>query len=74
MKYIDPLYFIVSLAIGIFMVYITAAPPNVIVVYPTPHNYNEYLYKDSANNCFTIKQDEMPCPDNNKDVVVVPIQ
>ena len=56
------------------MVYITAAPPNVIVVYPTPHNYNEYQYKDSADNCFTIKQDEMPCPDNNKDVVVVPIQ
>ena len=74
MKYIAPLYFIVSLAIGLFFVYITAAPPNVIIVYPTPHNYDQYQYEDNANNCFTIKQSEIPCPENEKDMFVVPIQ
>lgn len=74
MKYFSPLYFIISLAIGLFFVYITAPPPNVIVVYPTPHNYNKYQYMDNAKNCFIIQQNEIPCPDNENNIMTVPIQ
>jgi len=74
MKYFSPLYFIISLAIGLFFVYISAPPPNVIVVYPNPHNYNQFQYKDNANNCFLIDQQEIPCPSNEKNIIDVPIQ
>jgi len=74
MKYFSPLYFIVSLAIGLFFVYITAAPPNVIVVYPTPHNYDQYQYEDNASNCFVIKQHETSCNQKSEHIYEVPIQ
>ena len=74
MKYFSPLYFIVSLAIGLFFVYITAAPPNVIVVYPTPHNYDQYQYEDNASNCFVIKQHEISCNQKSEHIYEVPIQ
>lgn len=74
MKYFSPVHFIVSLALGLFFVYITAAPPNVIVVYPTPHNYDQYQYEDNANNCFVIKQHETSCNQKSEHIYEVPIQ
>lgn len=74
MKYIVPLYFIISLSIGLFLVYITSPPPNVIVVYPTPDNHNQYQYQDKAENCFVINQSEMTCPESKDDVITVPMQ
>ena len=46
MKFINGSVFIISLAIGLFMCYITAPPPDIIVVYPTPENINQIQYKD----------------------------
>lgn len=74
MKYFHPKLFFISLVIGLFIVYISSPEKNVIVVYPTPDNYNTYQYKDNANNCFLIKQNRMPCPTNKKDIITVPIQ
>ncbi len=74
MKYIHPFSFLLSLAIGLFIVYISTAPPNIIVVYPTPDNYNKFQYKDAADNCFVIRQDEIPCPDNEDNITTVQIQ
>ena len=74
MKYFNPFVFIISLAIGLFFVYTTAPPKNVIVVYPTPHNYNRYQYRDRAGNCFIISQSQLPCPENKKHIITVPIQ
>ena len=74
MKYFNFFYFIVSLAIGLLVVYSTAPPKNIIIVYPTPHNYNSYQYLDNANNCFVIKQTEIDCPKNKQDYISVPMQ
>lgn len=60
--------FIISLAIGIFLVYITNPPQDVIYVYPTPENVEKIQYKDKLNNCFQYKANEVQCPSNMDDI------
>ena len=60
--------FIVSLAIGIFLVYITNPPHDVIYVYPTPENVEKIQYKDKLNNCFQYNANEVQCPSNMDDI------
>ena len=67
MKFINIPIFIISLAIGLFVTYITTEPTKSIVVYPNPDNIDKILYKDSADNCFKFKAKEVKCPkDENK--------
>ena len=60
--------FIVSLAIGIFLVYITNPPRDIIYVYPTPENIHKIQYKDKLNNCFQYNMKEVQCPSNMEDI------
>ena len=46
-KYIDSKIFFISLAIGLFFVYINQPPPTIIYVYPTPSNIDKIQYKDN---------------------------
>ena len=62
MKFINFPIFLVSLAIGIFVVYISMPPTQVIYVYPTPDNEDRITYKDKADNCFHFKSIEIECP------------
>ena len=55
MKFINIPLFIVSLALGLFVVYISMPPTQVIYVYPNPDNENKVSYKDKAENCFSSK-------------------
>ncbi len=57
--------FIVSLAVGIFVVYITHNQ-QAIYIYPNPDNLNKFLYKDQSDNCFKFKAKEVKCPKNEK--------
>jgi len=61
-KYIDIKYFIISLAIGLFYIYISDEHKKVIILYPTPDNKDEYQYKDKTDSCFTYDLNEVPCP------------
>lgn len=74
MRYLSPFYFILGLSIGLFVVYITNAPPKVIIVYPNPDNYQKFQYIDNADNCFNINQKEVSCPNNSDNIINVPIQ
>ncbi len=65
--------FFVSLAIGLFYVYISVPRPKVIYVYPTPDNLRSFQYKDDAENCFSFDVKEEKCPSNGK-FKVVPVQ
>lgn len=56
--------FIVSLCIGIFMVYIMNPNNNIIYVYPTPENVNEIQYKDNTDKCFSFESKIVKCPKN----------
>ena len=54
--------FIISLAVGLFFVYITTPDPEIIYVYPNPDNENKLTYKDRADNCFHFTSEEVECP------------
>ena len=74
MKFINIPVFIVSLAIGIFLVYITNPGPDIIYVYPNPDNIDKIQYKDKSGSCFGFTQSEVKCPSNHRDIRKYPIQ
>ena len=73
-KYIKLNVFIISLAFGLFAVYITMPDLRKIYVYPTPENIDILQYKDKSNTCFKYKQTEVECPTNEAEIAKIPIQ
>ena len=73
-KYIDAKTFILSLAIGLFLVYLTKPIPKIIYIYPTPSNINNIKYKDKAGNCFKFRANEVQCPSDKKLIKSIPFQ
>ena len=69
-KYISLPVFLVSLALGLFFVYIYGEDLKPIYVYPTPENINKILYQDKADNCFQYKAMETECSADAKDLSV----
>ena len=68
-NYINVRIFIVSFAIGIFAVYLCSnAEKRKIMVFPTPDNIDEILYKDDADTCFKFKQTQVNCPTDPKEI------
>jgi hypothetical protein len=74
LRYINIYVFLISLAFGIFAVYITAPEKRKIVVYPTHENSGILQYKDKTNSCFSVIEQEVKCPANDKDIAKVPVQ
>jgi len=74
LKYINLYAFIVSLAFGIFAVYITTPAKRNIIVYPTHENSGILQYKDKTNSCFSLIETAVECPADEKDITRVPIQ
>jgi len=70
-KYINVPVFIISLIIGIAMVYITMPDNRKIFVYPTPENISVLQYKDKTDTCFSFQQKEVACPKNEKDIFII---
>jgi hypothetical protein len=73
-KYVRLDIFILSLAFGLFAVYITMPDTRKIYVYPTPENVGVLQYKDKTDTCFTYKQTEVTCPTNESEISKVPMQ
>jgi hypothetical protein len=73
-KYINFPVFLLSLAFGIFAVYITLPDTRKIFVYPTPENVSLLQYKDKADTCFTFKQKEITCPKSESEITRIPAQ
>lgn len=73
-KYVRLDIFILSLALGLFAVYITMPDTRKIYVYPTPENVGVLQYKDKTDTCFTYKQTEVTCPTNESEISKVPMQ
>lgn len=73
-KYVRLDIFILSLALGLFAVYITMPDTRKIYVYPTPENVDVLQYKDKTDTCFTFKQTEISCPTNESEISKVPMQ
>ena len=71
-NFIDPNAFFISLSIGLLIFYVIAPQKRVVIRYPNPENAGKVVYKDSNENCFKFKAEEVNCPkDKNqiKDIV-----
>jgi hypothetical protein len=73
-KYINVPVFIAGLVIGIIVMYVTMPDTRKIFVYPSPENIDILQYRDKTGSCFTMKQTEIPCPKNEKDIAKIPVQ
>ena len=73
-KYISLPVFLISLAIGLFFVYIFGNDLKTIYVYPTPDNINKFLLEDHAENCFSFNSFEVKCPENESIIKEIPVQ
>jgi len=73
-KYVKLNVFIISLAFGLFAVYITMPDTRKIYVYPTPENIDVLQYKDKTDTCFQFKQNEVDCPKNDNEIAKIPVQ
>jgi len=60
--------FIISLSIGVLLVYLFEPKKHVIYVLPTPDNENKIQYKDLAGTCFAFKSREVRCPSDGSAV------
>ena len=65
--------FILSLAVGLFFVYISAPKSNVIYVYPTPDNINKIQYKDKGGTCHQFSTVEVACPKDKSKIADFPV-
>ena len=73
-KFIDFRVFFISLAIGLFMVYINQPTPTIVYVYPTTNNVDKLTLKDKAENCFRFKSVEVKCPSDKTKINNIPVQ
>lgn len=73
-KYINFPVFIISLAIGLFFVYVFEDNMRTIYVYPTPENADLIQYKDATDTCFSVKQKKVSCPSNIAEISKIPAQ
>lgn len=59
---LNPLYFFVSFAVGLFFVYIITPPPEVVIKFPSPFNAGKITYKDKGDTCYMYRADNVQCP------------
>lgn len=59
---VKPLYFFLSFAIGLLIVYVITPPPQIVVKFPSPFNAGNITYRDKVDSCFVYKADKTSCP------------
>jgi hypothetical protein len=62
MKFFSFSAFIISFLVGVLIIYFTDEHTRDIMVYPTPENVDELLYKDKVDSCFNFKPQLVDCP------------
>lgn len=73
-KFINIPAFIISLAFGLFAVYMLNPDNKTILVYPNHENAHLLQYRDKTGACFSIHEDPVICPGNAKDIAKIPAQ
>ena len=73
-QFINFKVFMISLFVGLFFVYLSDPPSNVILVYPTPNNSENIQYQDKANNCYMFTPNKIDCPKNKSLIKPIPVQ
>jgi len=70
---LDPLIFITSFSLGLFLVYVVSNKPDVLYQYPNPNN-QDTVYEDDAHNCYKYKSSQTTCPSDKSKIKKVPLQ
>jgi hypothetical protein len=73
-KYIDAFYFILSFGFGIFLSYMFAPDPEIIIQYPTPENAGKITYQDDAGVCYRYKAIPTQCPSDKSKIKNLTLQ
>jgi hypothetical protein len=72
--YINFKFFLLSLAVGLFFVYIVDTPKKVIYITPNIDNVDKVLYKDNSDKCYKYEANEVTCPSNSKKIEPLELQ
>lgn len=73
MKFFSVSAFLISLSIGLFIMYIQRPETKKIYIYPTPENLTKFQWKDSVDNCYEWKEKKVNCA-NYSNVKNIPVQ
>jgi len=73
-KFINIPVFLISLAVGLFIVYIFVPDTRKIYVYPNPDNIDSIQYKDATGSCFLPVQTKTKCPKDESKISKIPAQ
>jgi hypothetical protein len=71
-KFFKPLYFFLSFAIGLFMVYLFQPAPTVVVKFPSPYNAGKITYSKD-DSCYKFKSTMVDCPENKEIIKPQPV-
>ena len=74
LKFISLPIFLVSLTIGLLLVYLKEPEYKTVYIYPNPDNISKYQWMDNANNCYEWQQSDILCPDNPEHISQIPLQ
>lgn len=61
LKFINIPLFIISLCIGFIFLYLKKDDKRIIMIYPTPDNYDNIQYSDYGGNTFQFSQSVVDC-------------
>ena len=70
-QYLNFKWFLISMAVGLFYIYIAEEYKTTILICPTPDKLKEYQYRDKTDNCFSYDLETVECP---LQVNTIPIQ
>lgn len=59
---VEIFFIILGLGLGLFIIYILAPAPKIILKYPTIENINNTTYVDENGNCYKYYAKEISCP------------
>ena len=72
--FINPMVFIISFVISIFIVYIVHPEPTIIYKHPNPENAGKYTYKnDNNDSCYKYEANEVKCPSDPNLIIEHPL-
>jgi len=74
LDFIDPYYFLISLAIGLIYAYVTVEERETIIKYPTPFNVGKINYVDENGTCFRYAIEETSCPIDKTKINTIKLQ
>ena len=73
-RFINFPVFLASFLLGVIVVYIYSNDNKKIYVYPTPQTVDVLQYRDKTGQCFSFKQKEVDCPQDESMLEPIPIQ